>query len=107
MVNGLAFAAVAPFAGALSDLIGRRYVAVCGAVSIVAGMIVVGTAERIDVAITGMAISGAGAGVSQVVGISGIVEIVPVASRGKYIGSVFMLFCPFAASSAYGSFPLV
>jgi MFS family permease len=103
LVNSLALAAVAPFAGAVSDLIGRRYVALQGAGLIIIGMIVVGTAHRMPIAIAGMAISGVGAGLSQVVGLAGVAELVPVYHRGKYLGKIFLLFSPMAASSAYGS----
>jgi MFS family permease len=103
MVNSLTFAAVAPFAGAVSDLVGRRYVALLGAGLVITGMIVVGTAHHMPIAIGGMAISGVGAGLSQVVGLAGVAELVPVHHRGKYLGKIFLLFSPMAASSAYGS----
>jgi hypothetical protein len=46
--NLLALAAVCPFVGALSDLIGRRYVAIIGASFIVLGMIVASTAHTMN-----------------------------------------------------------
>jgi len=102
LVHSLGLAAVAPFAGAVSDLIGRRYPGVFGTVLIIVGMAVVGTAHQMNVAIGGMAIAGVGAGVCQVIGIAGIAELVPVNQRGRYIGTVFMLFSPMAPSTAYG-----
>ena len=102
IANTLALAAVAPFAGAISDLIGRRYVALLGAGLVVIGMIIVGTAHQMDVAIGGMAIAGAGAGLSELIGAAGVAELAPVRSRGKYIGTIFLLILPFAASAAYG-----
>jgi MFS family permease len=98
----LALAAVAPFAGAISDLIGRRYVALVGAGLIVVGMIVVGTAHKMQVAIGGMAITGAGAGLAELIGAAGVAELAPVRSRGKYIAIIFLLILPFAGSAAYG-----
>jgi MFS family permease len=86
-------------------LIGRRYVALLGALFVCVGMIIVGTAQRMDVAIGGMAIAGVGAGLGELVGASGIAELAPVRSRGKYIGLAFLLILPFSASAAYGSFP--
>jgi MFS family permease len=103
IANTLSLAAVAPFAGAISDLIGRRYVALLGALFVCIGMIVVGTAHRMDVAIGGMAIAGVGAGLGELVGAAGISELAPVKSRGKYIGLAFLLILPFSASAAYGS----
>ena len=41
--NLIALAAVCPFTGALSDLLGRRYVAMLGSVFIILGVIVVST----------------------------------------------------------------
>ena len=49
LANLLALAAVCPFVGALSDLIGRRYVALIGASFIVLGMIVSSTAHTMNI----------------------------------------------------------
>ena len=92
---------MAPFAGAVSDLIGRRYPAIFGTILIIIGMAVVGTAHEMNVAIGGQAIAGVGGGICQTVGIAGIAELVPVNQRGRYMGTVFMLFSPMAASTAY------
>jgi len=55
-----------------------------------------------NVAIGGMAITGVGAGLAEVIGTAGISELAPVESRGKYVGIAYMLILPFAASSGYG-----
>jgi MFS family permease len=102
LVHSLGLAAVAPFAGALSDLVGRRYLGMLGAAVVVVGMIVVGLANSMEVAIIGMAITGAGGAFTGVIGFSGICELVPVHSRGRYIGSIFLVFFPMAPASAYG-----
>lgn len=47
--NLLALAAVCPFVGSMSDLIGRRYVAISGASLIVLGMIVSSTAHQMNI----------------------------------------------------------
>lgn len=107
IANTLALAAIAPFAGAISDLIGRRYVSMLGALLVVIGMIIVGTAKRMDVAIGGMAIAGTGAGLAELIGAAGVAELAPVRSRGKYIGTIFFLILPFSASAAYGSFLVI
>jgi len=49
LANLLALAAVCPFVGALSDLLGRRYVAIGGASFIVLGMIVCSTANTMNI----------------------------------------------------------
>ena|SRR5277367_1642789 len=100
--NIVATAATAPFAGAISDLIGRRYVALCGSGLIIVGMIVAGTAQRMDVAIGGTAIAGVGGGFAEVVGFAGIQELAPVRSRGKYLGTAFLFNLPLCGIQAYG-----
>lgn len=46
--NLIALAAICPFVGALSDLFGRRYLALVGSILIVLGMIVCGTATSMN-----------------------------------------------------------
>ena len=48
LANLLALAAVCPFVGSLSDLMGRRYVAIMGASLIILGMIVASTAHSMN-----------------------------------------------------------
>jgi len=55
-----------------------------------------------NVAIGGMAITGVGAGLAEVIGTAGISELAPVESRGKYVGIAYILILPFAASVGYG-----
>jgi MFS family permease len=98
----LALAAIAPFAGAISDFIGRRYVALLGCTLVMVGMVIVGTAHRMPVAIGGMSLVGTGAGLSEVIGTAGVAELAPVKSRGKYVGLIYTLIYPFAASAGYG-----
>jgi MFS family permease len=49
LANLLALAAICPFVGSLSDLMGRRYVALIGAALIVIGMIVCSTAQTMNI----------------------------------------------------------
>ncbi len=51
LANLLALAAVCPFVGSLSDLLGRRYVALTGAFFIVLGMVVTSTADNMNILI--------------------------------------------------------
>lgn len=48
LANLLSLAAVCPFVGSLSDLLGRRYVACLGALFLVIGMIVASTAHTMN-----------------------------------------------------------
>jgi MFS family permease len=102
MSNTLATAAAVPFAGAISDLLGRRYVALLGAGLVIIGSIIVGVAQRVEVAIGGMAIVGVGAGLAEVVAAAAVAEMAPVKSRGKYMGTAFLFILPFGGSSTYG-----
>ncbi|TVY93015.1 putative MFS-type transporter [Lachnellula willkommii] len=65
LANLIASAAVCPFVGSLSDLLGRRYVALMGAGFIILGMIVCSTAKVMNVFIGGMTLSGIGAGMAE------------------------------------------
>lgn len=49
LANLLALAGVCPFVGSLSDLIGRRYVAIIGSSLICLGMIVSSTANTMNI----------------------------------------------------------
>jgi len=51
LANLLALAAVCPFVGSLSDLMGRRYVAILGACLIILGLIVASTAHTMNILI--------------------------------------------------------
>ena len=101
--SSVAIAAVAPFAGAISDLIGRRYVAILADVFIIWGMILVGTAKNINVAIGGSAVTGVGGALAELAGFAGIAEIAPVKHRGTYLGTALLFNLPFTATQAYGS----
>ena len=49
LANLLSLAAVCPFVGSLSDLIGRRYVALTGGFFLILGMIVASTAKSMNI----------------------------------------------------------
>lgn len=49
LANLLALAGVCPFVGSLSDLIGRRYVAIIGVSLVCLGMIVSSTADTMNI----------------------------------------------------------
>jgi MFS family permease len=49
LANLLSLAAICPFVGAISDLIGRRYVAITGACFLILGMIVSSTAHTMNI----------------------------------------------------------
>jgi MFS family permease len=93
---------IAPAAGSISDLFGRRYSALLGSIFVFIGIMMMGLTHDINVAMGGMAISGVGAAFSGIIGISGISEIAPMKDRGKYLGTAFLLVLPFGACNEYG-----
>ena len=93
--NLLALAAVTPFVGSMSDLFGRRYVAMGGSLFIVCGMIAASVAMSMQVFIVGMVIAGAGAGVCELTALAATGELVPTKQRGLYIGLIVCTILPF------------
>ena len=123
LANLLALAGVCPFVGSISDLIGRRYVAIIGVSLLCIGMIVCSTANTMNVFIGmaptifssypfyriscsrlcriklgGMAIAGAGAGINELTALAATSEMAPTRKRGKYVAILIFTILPFAAS---------
>ncbi|KAL2820023.1 major facilitator superfamily domain-containing protein [Aspergillus granulosus] len=98
LANLLALAGVCPFVGSLSDLIGRRYVALIGAALVTIGMIVCTTAKDMNAFIAGMGIAGAGAGVNELTALAATAEMAPTRQRGKYVAILIFTIAPFAPS---------
>ncbi|RDW80152.1 MFS multidrug transporter-like protein [Coleophoma cylindrospora] len=98
LANLLALAAVCPFVGALSDLFGRRYIALAGAAFIVIGMIVCSTAHSMNIFIAGMALAGVGAGINELTALAATSELAPTAKRGKYVAVLIFTILPFCPS---------
>jgi len=105
MANTLATAAIIPFVGAISDLVGRRWVVLSGLVLIMVGLVVLGLAQRMDVAIGAIAVAGVGAGLAEMIGFAGTLETIPVRARGKYLGILFLLYIPMAGCATFGIGP--
>ncbi|KAF6219614.1 hypothetical protein HO133_004083 [Letharia lupina] len=98
LANLLALAAVCPFVGSLSDLMGRRYVAILGGCLIILGMIVASTAHSMNVFIGGMAIAGAGAGINELTALAVTSELAPTRKRGTYVAILIFTIVPFCPS---------
>ncbi|KAJ5772436.1 hypothetical protein N7520_002965 [Penicillium odoratum] len=98
LANLLSLAGVCPFVGSLSDLIGRRYVAIIGASLIVIGMIVCSTANTMNIFIAGMAIAGAGAGINELTALAATSEMAPTRKRGVYVAVLIFTIVPFCPS---------
>lgn len=97
----LALASVCPFVGSISDLIGRRYVAIASACFMILGMIVCSTAQNMNIFICGMTFAGVGAGVSELTALASVSEICPTSQRGTYLAVLIFSIVPFTPSVLY------
>ncbi|KAI7004334.1 MFS multidrug transporter-like protein [Hortaea werneckii] len=108
LANLLSLAAVCPFVGSLSDLLGRRYVAIIGACFIVLGMIVCSTAYTMNVFICGMVFAGVGAGINELTALAVTSELAPTSQRGNAVGAayrgVFVVELLFMAGMQWGGY---
>ena len=95
-------ACVCPFTGSLSDLVGRRWVAISGAAFIVVGMIICSTAHTMNTFICGMVFAGVGAGVNELTALAATSELAPTSQRGKYVAALVMTIVPFCPSVLWG-----
>lgn len=97
----LATAAISPFVGAISDLIGRRYVALVGSLLIMVGQVICGFAHTMDVFIGGMVVTGVGTGINELTVVAGTSELVPISQRGYYLAAVTLTITPYIPSVMY------
>jgi len=98
----LSLAAVCPFVGSMSDLMGRRYVALLGSGLLVVSTIIAASAQTMGMFIAGMTIVGAGAGISELTALAVTSELAPTAKRGKYVAILIFTIIPFVPSGIYG-----
>ncbi|KAJ8610746.1 hypothetical protein MRB53_038388 [Persea americana] len=98
LANLLSLAAVCPFVGSISDLIGRRYVALMGASLLILGMIICSTAHTMNVFIGGMVFAGMGAGINELTALAVTSELAPTRQRGKYNAILVFTIIPFCPS---------
>ncbi|KAK3057047.1 hypothetical protein LTR09_002085 [Extremus antarcticus] len=102
LANLLSLAAVCPFVGSISDLIGRRYVAIAGAAFVCLGMIICSTAHTMNIFIGGMVFAGIGAGINELTALAVTSELAPTAKRGKYVAVLIFTIIPFCPSVLWG-----
>ena len=69
--NTLAVAAVCPFVGYLTDMLGRRWVCVFGTICLIIASVVMATAKTLGAGLVAMAIGGIGAGICELTAIAG------------------------------------
>lgn len=102
LANLLSLAAVCPFVGSISDLMGRRWVAIMGAVFVIIGMIICSTAHEMNIFIGGMVFAGIGAGINELTALAVTSELAPTAKRGKYVAILIFTIIPFCPSVLWG-----
>ncbi|KAI9709983.1 MAG: hypothetical protein M1820_003061 [Bogoriella megaspora] len=100
--NLLALASICPFVGSLSDLIGRRYVAIVGASFLILGNIVCSTAHTMNTFIGGMVLAGIGAGINELTALAATSELAPTSKRGKYVAVLVFTIIPYCPSVLWG-----
>ncbi|KAJ4984534.1 trichothecene efflux pump [Stagonosporopsis vannaccii] len=98
LANLLSLAAVCPFVGSISDIVGRRWVAIIGACFLILGMIICSTAHSMNVFIGGMVFSGIGAGINELTALAVTSELAPTSQRGKYVAVLIFTIIPFCPS---------
>lgn len=98
----LALGAVCPFVGSMSDLMGRRYVALLGSGLLVISTVLAASAQSMGMFIAAMTIVGAGAGISELTALAVTSELAPTAKRGKYVAILIFTIIPFVPSGIYG-----
>ncbi|KAI5293807.1 hypothetical protein KEM52_005184 [Ascosphaera acerosa] len=99
----VSIAAVCPFVGNMSDLMGRRYLALVGAVFCIVGMIVCATANVMNVFIGGMVIAGVGAGINELTALAATSEMAPAKQRGTYNAVLVLTILPFMPAGIYAN----
>ena len=99
----IASGVIAPFAGSLADLFGRKTITIAGVLSAMVGMILSAATPNAAGYLAGQAFTGIGIAVQELMAIAAIVEIVPTMHRGYYIAIIVTSFFPFAPGSLYGA----
>jgi MFS family permease len=101
IANLLALAAICPFVGSLSDLFGRRWVAIIGGSFLILGSVVCSTAQTMNIFICGMVFNGIGAGINELTALAATAEIAPTRKRGIYVSALIFTIIPFVPSVLY------
>jgi MFS family permease len=117
LANLLSLAAICPFVGSISDIIGRRYVALIGGTFLIIGNIICATAQDMNIFIGewrlhgiksltltylgGQVFNGIGAGINELTALAATAEMAPTRKRGLYVGGLIFTIVPFTPSVLY------
>lgn len=76
--NTLAVAAICPFVGYITDMLGRRWVCIFGIVCLLVASVVIATAHNLATGIVAMTIGGIGAGICELTAVAGCVQLLSI-----------------------------
>ncbi|GAB10469.1 drug resistance efflux protein [Gordonia araii NBRC 100433] len=88
----LASTIVMPVYGRISDQLGRKPILIVAIVLFIAGSIVGGLAQNIEILIAGRVLQGLGGGGLMILSQAAIADVVPARERGKYMGAMGAVF---------------
>ncbi|KAI9727696.1 MAG: hypothetical protein M1828_005924 [Chrysothrix sp. TS-e1954] len=99
--NLIPLAVVTPFVGALSDLFGRKNIAMFSALVGIVGCVVCSTAHSMNTFVAGQTLIGVGAGIGELTALAVAGESAPTKKRGIYVGSIIITIIPYCPSVLY------
>ena len=99
--NLIPLATVTPFVGPLSDVFGRRNIAMFAAACGIIGSIVCACANTMNMFIGGQTVIGVGAGIGELTALAVAGESAPTKKRGLYIGGIILTIIPYCPSVLY------
>lgn len=99
----VSISAVAPFAGPVADLFGRKIVTIAGVFASMVGMILCAATSNGNGFIAGQTIAGVGIAIQELMSISAVAELVPTSHRGFYAALIVSFFLPFVQHHYMGS----
>lgn len=96
-----ALATIAPLAGTIADIFGRRWTILTGGVLLIFGLLLYGTAHEVSQLIVSLPFSGAGAALLEINALAGVNEIAPNKLRGFYTSMLIWTIMPFFPLGIY------
>jgi len=97
----IALAATAPIAGSISDIFGRRWAVLLGGVSLIVGLILLGTSQTPTLNIVSFPFTGIGAALLEINALAAVNEIAPNKLRGFYTSMLTWTILPFVPLGIY------
>ncbi|KAI9686287.1 MAG: hypothetical protein M1822_003943 [Bathelium mastoideum] len=99
--NLIPLATVTPFVGPISDVFGRRNIAMFATLCGIVGSIVCATTYNMNMFIGGQTVIGVGAGIGELTALAVAGESAPTRKRGVYIGGIILTIIPYCPSVLY------